>query len=976
MKIRRRKVLVFLGLVLSACLTSALPSLTSLIRIVNASPSVSSGWAYTGWHYRKEHNITGTLQGTGVSSEWAYEGWLYRKEHNITGSSAGSQTNYQVEIVAHYGSGTDSGNTFYMSGRSKEDFGDLRFSWYNYSSSSEVKLELNSNSGNYSIRELYSGDNATIGVKLPEISNIAANTIYVYYGKADASSSTNGLNTFIRWDDFDLGYIVNDDPKAERGWTFGGDYPDDVYIANNPDGSGKVCLMYESDYLGILWLRNTFGTTFSSVAVHFKWRFGNQDEYRVVRGQEGGSSRVLIRRNAGGSTQWHDGSGFQDFSPTLTLDLQKWYDLEFRVKDTGTDYVKLVDENGTVHTGDWFATPTTGIDHWRWDEDGSFMNIQYIDDYFVRKYVDPEPSHGPWGLEEGGLLTDYQMEIVTHYSSGTDSGENVYLNSKGRTDFGDLRFSWYNYTANQEVKLELNSNSGNYSIRELHSGDNATFWLNIPEITLPIDSTIYVYYGRNDATSISNGLNTFIRWDDFDLGYVVGNNPKSERGWSVVGEGDSDEAKIVSNPDGSGKVCRIHEGGIWAGELHLVNDFPATYSSVAIGFKQRYGNQDQFRTWIGYEVSFVRITIKRQTSGTVQWFDNAIYHDFDPSFNLNLLKWYDLEFLVRDTGTDYVKIVDDNGTVHTGDWRTTPTTGISRWDWTQYLGADSEQWIDDFYVRKYYDPEPSHDAWGSEEEKNSAPTNDACNSDATFDVNVYGWVNMTVSDGDGINDLKTVEIQITTSDSKTFTLRWTQSSNLFSEISDPSGICTLDVSGSIRVNIDFDTDKIAFLFKIGPAAQKGACSVQATTKDDLDATDQDNYPSEFSINFYIEITVNDAIHGWTGLHAGDSDILVNSGGGSDGDIDLTITANGQFTLQAKGSGALSSDGDTIPLGNVKIHATTLESATSLKTTYENIGGLTNEARGVDLAKSFKLWITVPDPQPYGTYTYTLYVRGV
>ena len=40
-----------------------------------------------------------------------------------------------------------------------------------------------------------------------------------------------------------------------------------------------------------------------------------------------------------------------------------------------------------------------------------------------------------------GAGTLYQKRIKVHYGAGTDSGEDVYLNSHSRTDFGDVRFT-------------------------------------------------------------------------------------------------------------------------------------------------------------------------------------------------------------------------------------------------------------------------------------------------------------------------------------------------------------------------------------------------------------------------------------------------------------------------------------------------------------------------------------------------------
>ena len=54
-------------------------------------------------------------------------GWQYRKSHEIEGSSAGAQTNYQVKIIVHKGTGTDSGEHVYCNNHCQDDFGDIRF---------------------------------------------------------------------------------------------------------------------------------------------------------------------------------------------------------------------------------------------------------------------------------------------------------------------------------------------------------------------------------------------------------------------------------------------------------------------------------------------------------------------------------------------------------------------------------------------------------------------------------------------------------------------------------------------------------------------------------------------------------------------------------------------------------------------------------------------------------------------------------
>jgi len=130
----------------------------------------------------------------------------------------------------------------------------------------------------------------------------------------------------------------------------------------------------------------------------------------------------------------------------------------------------------------------------------------------------------------------------------------------------------------------------------------------------------------------------------------------------------------------------------------------------------------------------------------------------------------------------------------------------------------------------------------------------------------------------------------------------------------------------------------------------------------------------FGVAYYVEITVDDSSHAWAGLTPGQTDVLITSP--ADQDIDITVTTNAKFNVQAKGSGALTSGPNTIGLGNVTIHKDTLGSSVSLTTNYANIGGLTSQNSGQNQAKSFKLWIDVPSGTPDGDYTYTLTVKVV
>jgi hypothetical protein len=121
----------------------------------------------------------------------------------------------------------------------------------------------------------------------------------------------------------------------------------------------------------------------------------------------------------------------------------------------------------------------------------------WLGGYSYRKYHVINPSVGAG--------TNYQVNVTVHYGSGIDSGADVYLNGKCRSDFGDIRFTKVDGTTLLDYWIESKTN-----------GVNATFWVEIADDLSSVSRTIYLYYGNSGVTSTSNGDNTFIFFDDFE----------------------------------------------------------------------------------------------------------------------------------------------------------------------------------------------------------------------------------------------------------------------------------------------------------------------------------------------------------------------------------------------------------------------------------------------------------------------------
>ena len=102
-----------------------------------------------------------------------------------------------------------------------------------------------------------------------------------------------------------------------------------------------------------------------------------------------------------------------------------------------------------------------------------------------------------------GAGTNYQVKIAVHRTTDTDNGADVYLGTKCRYDFSDIRF-----VDDDGVTLL------DYWIEESNS-TTGQFWVEFKD-NLDTDQLVYIYYGNDAATSLSDGETTFLFFDDFN----------------------------------------------------------------------------------------------------------------------------------------------------------------------------------------------------------------------------------------------------------------------------------------------------------------------------------------------------------------------------------------------------------------------------------------------------------------------------
>ncbi|MCD6583645.1 MAG: DUF2341 domain-containing protein [Candidatus Omnitrophica bacterium] len=366
------------------------------------------------------------MEGAGELMGWL-SGWGYRKSHKIVGSTAGTVSDYQIRIKVHYGSGTDSGEDVYLNGKCQSDFGDIRFT------DSDGVTELP-----YWMEEKVDGDYAIFWVKVPSIpANPNTATIYIYYGKPNATTTSNGDDTFIFFDDFESMDIDTNKWIVER--VTGGEWStetsayyelvnSELHIHYYGYDSDNDCDATGADRNG--WRLRSVPIdvpTDAGLRIIAKTRWTNTDWYRawgyllsvlieVSSTEMYGQSLyyygdykcvVLTRKGTTGSyvNVGESSSGIANFD-------YGYYGGNLVTELTGT-YSKSNSFSVTLNTIRIRIETAPGA---CWGD--AVTTDAYYDVVYVRKYIDPEPSHSAWGSEEVPVIV---LELADSLSL-TDAG--------------------------------------------------------------------------------------------------------------------------------------------------------------------------------------------------------------------------------------------------------------------------------------------------------------------------------------------------------------------------------------------------------------------------------------------------------------------------------------------------------------------------------------------------------------------------
>ncbi len=490
--------------------------------VVTSSPLTLSGSASDAlsgmnnvslWYRYSSDNVS-----WGGIGDWFNSSWTYRKKHHIDGTSAGDQTNYTLHLIVHYGNGTDSGKHVYLNNKCKTDFGDIRFT------ASDKVTELG-----YYLEEKTDSTKASFWIKLPELNETNGEDIYIYYGNAGASTTSNGDNAFLLWEDFEAvtnifdthssGSVGRDGSNAKEGSYAG--IP--AAASYNCHWNSTYTYSRESYYIEA-WMKWVDSTI--PIGLHFQGQDSGTDGYQIiVEGRTADNPEIRRNINSGDATKGtylptQDVYYFYRGWMTSTTIEARLFDDTYETNQYGGN----TSRTDNTYTG----TGYVGVFNYN-NQEG------YVDAWRIRARANPEPSDGTWYTEE-----DYSSVGWEEWSNASNPDTAAPWNWTFTFPNGTGYYEFYSIAADvagntesspsspdalceYNTSLSINVTPDQWAMGSVNIGDtNETsgWYFNLSnEGNVALDITINATYATNSTTGAQWNLTSPPAKDNFSLWY-------------------------------------------------------------------------------------------------------------------------------------------------------------------------------------------------------------------------------------------------------------------------------------------------------------------------------------------------------------------------------------------------------------------------------------------------------------------------
>lgn len=670
------------------------------------------------------------------SNKWLGD-WQYRKSHVIN-PSIGAGTNYQIRIKAYYGDGVDNGENVYLNGKCRSDFGDVRFTSFipfvEYHRIT-VPSDVHDSYGlGYPVTYIFSIPFGSSNLKAYK----RTGTDWQQLTEKTLNDFFNGIEC-VRFD-----YINN---KAFVSVAFAED--SDYIDIKIMDENGEIV---PAEYQGIAQYYDNRKAVV--VATGDDWEDNSTRNQKFMQTCDVFQSKQ-VWLTVGIVTQSYDGGSPPNWSNIQQQINEGYVEVASHSRTHPpvpySDYDSEIggSKNDIVGNLSLSLPYKKGINEyvWTWIEPygGSDSNVrQKLGQYkflIARSSNQGVTSFATWdsinGLYNrvGVTIEVYSTSTVAELNKAFDdvynkggiyhfyfhpinhdwSGENVisqhldHIGSKKDVwyvGFGALYAYHYVQERGQVAVKPMYSGEGeqrllDYWIEEKVDGEYAVFWVEVADDLSSNNAIIYIYYGKSDATTASNGEDTFLFFDDF-LGTSYDPNK-----WQVEG------SPTITVSNGELKVQRNSYSGSWSVHGLRSKTFKADEKRVIVKAKT-----DFFSDSCNVRIDADYYKQSKANKITMESGKRILYLAVDGSS------------LVMSKGaavnTYYTFYTTRWGSSHFRGWVNGEYKGqlTGANDGLNYVGLFIEEWgshgtitgtYDWIAVAKYVYPEPSHGSWGSEE---------------------------------------------------------------------------------------------------------------------------------------------------------------------------------------------------------------------------------------------------------------------
>lgn|GEM_PF-4648127 len=294
-----------------------------------------------------------------AGKEWWNPGWKYRVPVTISNTlNANTLSDYQVLVTLDT-------QTLISQGKMRADCGDIRVT---DDAGSQLSYWVEPNTCNTPTTKIW--------VKVPTIPGSGTTTIYVYYGNLTATSQSNGLATFVDFDDFSTNTLSNY-VQIDTGWS----------ISNG-------VLVSPSSGQGFIYKPENLQRAYALRArIYISNRYFGDSGAGFIWGTQGGSEpsvRGYIANYYYTSTYSHlrryYASTWANLAPLPTGIPTGWHIIEVRINATTIAVVRN-DAYLDATARDTYYSTLSGIGFRQ-----KAARTPTVDWWVLRKYSDPEPT--------------------------------------------------------------------------------------------------------------------------------------------------------------------------------------------------------------------------------------------------------------------------------------------------------------------------------------------------------------------------------------------------------------------------------------------------------------------------------------------------------------------------------------------------------------------------------------------------------